>query len=461
MAPKKPQPSPKKPPAYRRRSGYDQAIVTLTDSATGKRRDYWLGEYGSPQSRELYYRLLADYESLGRRLPDKPDAAPGGRPTVDPDVQTVNNLVRDYWRRVARDFLPKRHNAIKSTIRLLRRMDGNTPLNDYGPRRLRLLREAMIAGDAAASPPRKPWSRTTVNDRVRIVVAMFRWGASQEMLPATAAAALATVEPLRRGRTRAAEARRVPPVREEMLRATLPHLATPVRAMVELQLLTGARPGEIVGLRAGDLTREPRSGLLVARLREHKTAHLEKSRAVYFGPDAERVVRPFLAERSPGEPLFSPAEAEAERRERMSERRRTPLSCGNRPGTNRRAEPARAAGDAYTTDSYRRAIEYACARAFPPPEHLRPAELPGGGRETRAEFEARLTAAEREELRRWGGEHRWRPNQLRHNAATRIRHEFGLEAAQLVLGHSSAVVTDAVYAERDERRVTEVLGRIG
>ncbi|QKK08400.1 MAG: hypothetical protein HND58_09580 [Planctomycetota bacterium] len=211
MAPKKPQPSPKKPPAYRRRSGYDQAIVTLTDSATGKRRDYWLGEYGSPQSRELYYRLLADYESLGRRLPDKPDAAPGGRPTVDPDVQTVNNLVRDYWRRVARDFLPKRHNAIKSTIRLLRRMDGNTPLNDYGPRRLRLLREAMIAGDAAASPPRKPWSRTTVNDRVRIVVAMFRWGASQEMLPATAAAALATVEPLRRGRTRAAEARRVPP----------------------------------------------------------------------------------------------------------------------------------------------------------------------------------------------------------------------------------------------------------
>ena len=36
-----------KTPAYRKRSGYDQAIVTLTDADTKRRRDYWLGEYGS------------------------------------------------------------------------------------------------------------------------------------------------------------------------------------------------------------------------------------------------------------------------------------------------------------------------------------------------------------------------------------------------------------------------------
>ena len=66
-----PKPS-RKPPAYRRRSGYGQALVTLTDSASGKRRDYWLGPYGTPASRELYYRLLAEYEALGRRLPPRP-----------------------------------------------------------------------------------------------------------------------------------------------------------------------------------------------------------------------------------------------------------------------------------------------------------------------------------------------------------------------------------------------------
>ncbi len=36
----------RKPPSYRQRVGYDQAIVTLTDSVTGYRKDYWLGPYG-------------------------------------------------------------------------------------------------------------------------------------------------------------------------------------------------------------------------------------------------------------------------------------------------------------------------------------------------------------------------------------------------------------------------------
>jgi len=34
-------------------------------------------------------------------------------------------------------------------------------------------------------------------------------------------------------------------------------------------------------------------------------------------------------------------------------------------------------------------------------------------------------------------------------------------AAQLALGHSWAEVTDAVYAERDQTRVVEVMRRLG
>jgi len=73
----------RKPPAYRQRPGYTQAIVTLTDSRTGKRPDYWLGQHGAPVSREAYYRLLAEYEALGRRLPDRPSAA--GTAAAKPD----------------------------------------------------------------------------------------------------------------------------------------------------------------------------------------------------------------------------------------------------------------------------------------------------------------------------------------------------------------------------------------
>jgi site-specific recombinase XerC len=49
---------------------------------------------------------------------------------------------------------------------------------------------------------------------------------------------------------------------------------------------------------------------------------------------------------------------------------------------------------------------------------------------------------------------------LRHSAATEIRKQFGLEAAQTVLGHSQANVTQ-VYAERDWQLAAEVMRKIG
>lgn len=54
----------------------------------------------------------------------------------------------------------------------------------------------------------------------------------------------------------------------------------------------------------------------------------------------------------------------------------------------------------------------------------------------------------------------WSPNQLRHSAATLVRSKFGLEAAQVILGHSKADVTQ-VYAERDQRLAVEVARQVG
>lgn len=54
----------------------------------------------------------------------------------------------------------------------------------------------------------------------------------------------------------------------------------------------------------------------------------------------------------------------------------------------------------------------------------------------------------------------WRPHQLRHTAATEIRAKFGLEAAQTVLGHAKADITQ-VYAERGLARSHNVIREIG
>ncbi len=63
-------------------------------------------------------------------------------------------------------------------------------------------------------------------------------------------------------------------------------------------------------------------------------------------------------------------------------------------------------------------------------------------------------------LKEWRRAHHRRPHQLRHNYATNVRREFGLEAAQILLGHSSADVTQ-IYAERDMGRAARVAAKIG
>ncbi len=59
--------------------------------------------------------------------------------------------------------------------------------------------------------------------------------------------------------------------------------------------------------------------------------------------------------------------------------------------------------------------------------------------------------------RQW---HRLSPNQLRHSFATKVRREHGLEAAQVLLGHAMADVTQ-VYAERDTEKAAAVALKIG
>ena len=81
--------------------------------------------------------------------------------------------------------------------------------------------------------------------------------------------------------------------------------------------------------------------------------------------------------------------------------------------------------------------------------------------ETWPQHGERLTKKQHAEFKAWQKAHRWHPHQLRHLAGTEIRRRFGLEAAQVVLGHTSAEITDAVYAERDLVKAMEVMKAVG
>ena len=128
---------------------------------------------------------------------------------------------------------------------------------------------------------------------------------------------------LRRGRTAARE---------------LPQVSRQIRAMIELQTLTGMRPGEVCIMRACDVDM---SGMLWLYTPEsHKTEHHGRSREIVLGPKAQATIRQFLTvDRM--KYLFSPADAEAERLAERHRARKTPPRYGNRPGTNRKTKPLR------------------------------------------------------------------------------------------------------------------------
>ena len=54
----------------------------------------------------------------------------------------------------------------------------------------------------------------------------------------------------------------------------------------------------------------------------------------------------------------------------------------------------------------------------------------------------------------------WTPNQLRHRGGTEVREKFGLDAAQVILGHSNASTTE-IYAKLSFEKAARVAREIG
>jgi integrase len=111
-------------------------------------------------------------------------------------------------------------------------------------------------------------------------------------------------------------------------------------------------------------------------------------------------------------------------------------------------------------DSYRRAVTRACEKAFPLPEHLSPPVLGDGKRQSARAWRAGLTAQQTAAVKAWRRSHHFHPHQLRHNAGTEVRKQFGIEVARIILGHQGMDTTE-IYAEVDRRQAMEVIGKIG
>lgn len=404
-------------PAYRLHKPSGQARVIVDGE------HIYLGQYGSPESRERYSRLIAE-------LATSPSPAlPAANAQACIQDLTVNELILTYWRFAekyySQDGEPtKELRCMREALRPVRRLYGSSRAQDFGPRALKSVRKHMVE---------QGLTRGLINHRVGRIKRMFKWAVAEELMPASVHHALQAVTGLRYGRTEAREAEPVRPVKDKWVVAVLPYVSPQVAAMIRVQRLTGMRPCEVVIMRPCDI--EMTNEIWIYEPYDHKNRWREQRRRIPLGPRAQAILRPFL-DRERDAYLFSPREADAWHKERRpvhyKAKRKTPLYPSELKArqkaklARRKRRSKRPKGTRYSTDSYRRAIEYGFKRA-----RKAGIEIP-----------------------------HWFPLQLRHSRATEIRRDYGLDAAQVALGHARADVTE-IYAEKNLEMAVRIAKETG
>jgi integrase len=401
-------------PRYRKHKATGLAVVTISGG------DRYLGKHGSAESKAAYRQLIAEAEA---------SCSNGSAGSICDDL-TIVELLAGYLRFAERYFLKdgkvtSEVSCIRSACRPLKKLYARLPARDFGPLRLKAVREEMI---------KLNWARRVVNNQTARIKRMFKWAAENELLSPGVHDGLSKVSGLRRGRSNARETRPVEAVSEGHVQKILPQVSPQVAAMAQLQLLTGMRSGEVTSMRVMDI--DVSNEVWEYRPHSHKTEHHDIERVIPLGPRAQEIIAPFL-NREVSSYLFSPKEAEVVRLAKRHAKRKTPLSCGNRPGTSRKRWRGRPPRERFDPASYARAITRGCDAAFPPPDGLT-----------------------KEELEAWQKAHRFHPHQLRHTTATRIRRHYGLEAAKCILGHTN-IETTQIYAEMNQVQAVKIMAEVG
>jgi integrase len=407
-------PRPNQIPSLRQHKPSNQAVVTLNG------KDHYLGPWPRTQrkapseAKAAYDAMIAEWIANGRRFPD-----------TQPEPLTVTELIVTFLtRHVAIHYrrpdgtLTSEVNEYRQALRAVRDLFGRMPATEFSPLKLKAVREQMIAAGLA---------RTTINHRIDRVRRMFKWAVAEELVPETTFRGLTTVTGLKHGRTDAKESKPVQPVAAADVEATLPHLSRIVGAMIRVQMLTGMRSGELCAMRTADIDQS--GPVWLYRPPAHKTTHRGRSRVVAIGPRAQEVLTPFLRPDAPGAFVFSPATDREERFARMRACRKTKVQPSQ--VCRRKPDPKRKTADRFRSPAYAQRVAYAIDRANQERAGREEAPIP-----------------------------HWHPHQLRHTHGTEVRRQFGLEAAQVVLGHASAQVTQ-IYAERDQTQAMTVAATIG
>ncbi len=373
-------------------------------------KDYYCGEYGTPQCQKEYNRIVAEWLS-------------GSPPASSRPGLTIMELLADYLDFAVRYYTDAEGKVTRSydrcveTAKLLNHHYADTLVEEFSAARFKAFKRQLI--DLGRC-------RTSTNHLLAQARRIFKWGAAEGLVSEPVYRNLTLVPNIRAGRNEAKEPKPIQAVEESVIEETLAILPPILADMVRVQFLTGMRPGEVCRLRPCDLDRTDSIWIYSPHL--HKTKWRGKSRRVPVGPKAQAILLPYL-DRDSESYCFSPAERMQQLRAALRKARQSSVPPSQRSRSKRK--PKRKPGEFYRTSAFDKAILGAIRRE-----------------NDRREVEKIAPILE------------WSPNQLRHASATKIRAAADIETARVVLGHSSVSTTE-IYAEIDLKKAKAVAEKMG
>ncbi|MDZ4689528.1 MAG: tyrosine-type recombinase/integrase [Planctomycetaceae bacterium] len=262
-----------------------KSIPTLSENARGylysrgpDGRQVWFGHKTNPESAQKYARFITAVQT-GEPVQI---AAPVTRPTIN--EVCLRFLTEHCLRYRGSDGKPSAEvRCLKGVTRILRQLYGRTVADDFGPLKLRAVRQAMIEAG---------WTRRFINKQIGRLRLIFRVAVSWEMVRADVLAALDSVPALASGESKAIDNAPRQAISQADLDAVRAQLSERPRDLFDLMLLTGARPGELLRLTTGMIDRE--GELWRCELAHHKTSHHGKTRVLLFNVTAQAILRRYF-----------------------------------------------------------------------------------------------------------------------------------------------------------------------
>jgi len=294
------------------------------------------------------------------------------------------------------------------------------PIDEIGPDELLNIQQALMQYEYLRGNTKKKYTRNGINDTINWIHKIWRWGVGRQLVRPELVEAFDEIKPLRMGQSGVYDNHKRSRVIEEEFTKVIQAVNSVVADMLKLIWYTGMRPSEVCDMRPFDIIHDvPKCWLYIpgrdqTPVGHHKTTRYERVKVIPLASKPQEILSQRIKDFDSMDFIFKPEDAMRELLQKRRKNRKTAVSCGNRPGTNKQEHPMIKPGKRYSNDSLCHACKRGCKNA---------------------------------------GVDVFVPYDLRRTMATGTRAILGKEAARVLLGHAKTDTTDIYLLEEVQEAI--------